>query len=223
MDYFILYLIPVLLVIGAQALLTSTYNKYKRVNNLKGLTGFDVARAILDSRGLNDILVLETEGTLSDHYDPKKKVVKLSREVYRGKSISATAIAAHECGHVYQDKDGYSFMRIRTMIVPFVNFVSKIGYIVLIIGLIASLLDMALLGVIMLSITLVFALVTLPVEFDASKQALLILNRLSLIEESESIKVKKVLGAAAFTYVASLLANLLEIIRLLLIITGRRD
>lgn len=223
MDYFILYLIPLVLVVGSQILITSTYRRYKSIVSKKGLTGFDVARAILDSKGLNDIMILETKGTLTDHYDPIRKVVKLSTDVFHNKSIASVAIAAHECGHVHQDSDKYTFMRIRSAIVPMVNLVSKLGYFVLIIGFITSALDIALIGLIMLSITLVFGIVTLPVEFNASKRARETLKKLNLIEPVEESAIKKVLGAAAFTYVASLLANLLEVLRLFLIITGRRD
>ena len=219
--YIWLFIIPLLLVLGAQALVTGTYKKYKVVRNQKNVTGFDAARRILDAAGMKDVYIVETKGVMSDHYDPRKKVVRLSSEVYHGVSIASVSIAAHECGHAIQDKEGYAFMRVRGMMVPVVNIASKIGYFVLLVGLIASLFDLAFLGFILLSATLLFQLVTLPVEFDASTKARKWLVDENLILDDEVTKVKSMLGAAAMTYVASLLANLIEMIRLYLILTRR--
>lgn len=219
----LLYIVPIILVLGAQALVSGTYRKYRVVSNSKKLSGFDVARHILDKNNLKDIKVVEVKGTMSDHYDPKRKVVRLSSEVYHDSTIASAAIAAHECGHVMQHNNKYTPMLIRSAIVPFVNFASYIGYVILIIGIVASIFDLAILGIILLSATLVFQLITLPVEFNASKRAIKTLETERLIEKSEKSSVKAMLSAAAFTYVASLLANLLEILRLFLMASRSRD
>jgi len=126
------------IVIAAQAYLSSTYKKGKEKQNSNGLSGCEVARKILDSNGLNDVYVVQTDGMLSDHYDPKRKVVRLSKDIFHGTSVAAAAVAAHECGHAIQDKDNYTFMRIRGALVPFVNFISYVGYFVLLISLFAG-------------------------------------------------------------------------------------
>lgn len=218
-----LYIIPFVLVLGAQAIVSGTYGKYKTIKNKKGLTGYDVARCILDENGLSDIFIVETRGTMSDHYDPRRRTVRLSSEVYHDATISAVAIAAHECGHVIQHKNKYGPMILRNAIVPIVNVASYIGYIVLIIGLFASIFNVAILGIILLSATLLFQLITLPVELDASKRAIAILESDKLIESAEKTSVKAMLSAAAFTYIASLLSNALEILRLFLMISRNRD
>jgi Zn-dependent membrane protease YugP len=219
----LLYILAFVIVIIAQAVVTGTYNKYSKVSNQKGLTGFDVARKILDNNGLQDILIVETRGKLTDHYDPSRKVIRLSSEVYHDSSIASIAVAAHECGHVIQHKDRYAPIVIRNAIVPIVNLVSKLGYIVLVIGFIASVFNLIIYGLIALSITLVFQIITLPVEFNASKRAINILENDSLIESYEKSSVKSMLTSAALTYVASLVANLLEILRLFLIANRNRD
>lgn len=216
-----LYIISLLIVLGAQALVTSTYNRYRVIKTSKGLTGFEVARKILDINNLNDVHVVETKGEMSDHYDPKRRVVRLSKDVFHGNTIAAVAIAAHECGHAVQHQQKYLFLLIRSFLVPIVNFTSKIGYFVLVIGLFASLVNLAYLGVWLLVGTLIFQLVTLPVEFDASRRAKVILGQENLITPAEGVQVRSMLTAAALTYVASLVANLLEILRLFLIVRDR--
>jgi Zn-dependent membrane protease YugP len=219
----LLYIIPFILVLGAQGIVSGTYNKYKVVENKKGLTGAEVARQILDGNDLSNITVVKTNGTMSDHYDPKAKTVRLSKEVYEDATISSIAIAAHECGHVVQHRNKYAPMMIRNAIVPIVSLVSKIGYIIIFIGFIASIFNLAIWGIILLSATLLFQLITLPVEFNASKRAIAILEEKQLIEVDEKSRVKAMLTAAAFTYVASLLANFLEILRLFLAANRNRD
>lgn len=221
--YLWLYIIPLVLVLGAQLLVSGAYNKYKTVKNKKGLTGYDVARQILNDNGLSNIDVIETKGVMTDHYDPARHVIRLSTSVYHDSSIASIAIAAHESGHAIQHKNKYLFIRFRELMFPIVNFASKIGYIVLIIGLFASIFDLALIGIILLCATLLFQLVTLPVEFDASSRAKKILSDTNMIDSTEASKVSSMLTAAAMTYVASLLANLLEILRLVLIVTNRRN
>lgn len=215
-----LIMISIFITTIAQILVSSSYKKYKRILNNKDLSGFDVARKILDENKLNDVMILETKGNLSDHYDPSRKVVKLSTDVYHGSSIASVAVAAHECGHAIQDKDKYTPMRIRSNIVPFVNICTRIGYIAIAIGVIFSY-TLIEVGIILLLGMLVFQLVTLPVEFNASKRALKEIEKLKLIDKDEKKYAKNMLSAAAFTYVASVLSTMLEILRYVLIFTDR--
>ena len=158
---------------------SSSYRKYKKILNNKDLTGFDVAREILNKEGLNDIMILETKGNLTDHYDPKRKVVKLSTDIYHGSSIASLAVAAHECGHAIQDKDKYTPMRIRSSLVPVVNLCTRIGYFAIAIGVFFSY-TLIEVGIILLFSMLAFQLITLPVEFNASKRALKKLEELKV-------------------------------------------
>lgn len=222
MYYDILIFIGLGVSLLAQIIVSTSYSKYKKVPNSKEITGFDVARKILDKNNLNDIMILETKGKLSDHYDPSRKVIKLSKDIYNGTSIAAVSVAAHECGHAIQDKDEYKPMRIRSKIVPTVNICSKLGYIAIILGAIFSY-QLIEIGIILLATILVFELITLPVEFNASKRALVELNKLKLIQKEEKSKVKSMLTSAAFTYVASLITSFLQILRLVLMFTSRRD
>lgn len=218
----VLYLLILIIPVIAQIRINISYGKYKKVENNKGITGFEVARKILDSNGLEDIYVVETSGNLTDHYDPNRKVIKLSKDIFHGSSIAASSVAAHECGHAIQDKDGYIFMRIRSFLVPVVNLVSSASWIVIFIGLISEAFNIFMFGIGLISISLLFQLVTLPVEFDASKRANEELVKLKLVNKDESDGVKKMLGAAAMTYVASVLTSILEIIRLILIFSDDR-
>lgn len=213
----------IIITVMSQIFVSSSYSKYKNVNNKNGLTGFEVARKILDENGLKDIHIVEIQGNLTDHYDPTRKVVRLSSDIFNGSSIASTSVAAHECGHAIQDKDNYTFMRIRSKMVPFVNLSSKLGYLAITIGIIFSLFDLAIFGIVLLLAILAFQLVTLPVEFDASNRAAEQIKKLKLLDETEKGKSKTMLNAAAFTYVASLVTTLLEILRLFLIANSRRD
>lgn len=224
MDYYVLsnlcIILGIVLTLGAQIGVNMAMKKYKAVKNSKKITGFEVARKILDSNGLNDVHVVETEGILSDHYDPSRKVVRLSHDVFHGESVASVAVASHECGHALQDKDNYSFMRFRSFLVPFVNFSSKFGYIAIVIGLIFGLMDLAWVGIALELIILLFQLITLPVEFDASKRAGVEIKKYNLVTNTEAKGAKSMLRAAAFTYVASVCTNLLQILRLVLIVAG---
>lgn len=211
-----------IIVIWAQIKVNGAYNKYKTVKNSKGLSGFEVARAILDKHGLHDIHVVETEGVLSDHYDPGRKVVRLSSEIFHGDTIAGAAVAAHEVGHAIQDHVGYSFMRIRAFLFPIVNFVTYVGYFVMIISLFSGVTGYLMVGIVLILATLVFQLVTLPVEFDASRRANEELQKLNLVSSSEAGMCKQMLNAAAFTYVASVISAILSLIRLI-IMTQNRD
>ena len=217
-----LYLLALIIPLIAQVYINSSYKKYSNIKNRKGLTGFDVARKILDKNGLKEIYIVETKVVLTDHYDPKRKTVKLSTDVFHSDSISSIAVAAHECGHAIQDKTGYLFMKIRSFIYPIVSFGTKFAYIVLVIGLIANLMNVIWLGIILVGLGLLFQIVTLPVEFDASNRALKELESTIGIDSSDYNGTKTMLTAAALTYVAGVLSSALEILRLILIFT-RRD
>lgn len=206
----------------AQLMVTGNYNKYRKVENSGNLTGFDTARKILDENGLKDVLVIETQGTLTDHYDPSRKVVRLSTEIYHGNTIAACSVAAHECGHALQDKDGYLYMRIRSIIFPVVRIATSVSYIIIFLGLLMEALNMIYLGIALVGSGLVFQIVTLPVEINASKRAKEKLLEYKMITEEEGTDVTKMLGAAAMTYVAGVLASAAQLLRLILIF-GRRD
>ncbi len=212
-----------IIVLWAQININSNYKKYKEIKVKKGLSGQEVARRILDANGLQNIHIVETQGELTDHYDPKRKVIRLSHAIFHEDSISSVGVAAHECGHAIQDKEGYTFMRIRSALVPFVNLVSYLGYFGLIISIFAGLTGYLKISILVLLATILFQLVTLPVEFDASKRAKEQLIQLGLIDNDEHEQVSKVLFAAAMTYVAGLISNLLQLLRLIILLNGRDD
>ena len=221
MDNFGLYLLALIIPLIAQIYINICHDKYRRIENKNKLTGFDVARKILDSNGLKDIYVVETKGNLTDHYDPRRKTVKLSSEVFHGDSIVSMAVAAHECGHAIQDKEGYFFMRIRSFIFPIVSFGTKIAYVILLIGLIADMMNLVWAGILLVGLGLIFQIITLPVEINASKRALVELeNKMGALNEDLS-GTKSMLTAAALTYVAGVLSSALEILRLVLIFKDR--
>ncbi len=212
-----------IIVIWAQINVSSNYKKYKEIKVKAGLSGQEVARKILDANGLENIHIVETQGELTDHYDPKRKVIRLSHTIFHEDSISSVGVAAHECGHAIQDKEGYTFMKIRSALVPFVNLVSYLGYFGLVVSIFAGLTGYLKISILVLVITIIFQLVTLPVEFDASKRAKEQLIKLGLIDNDEHEQVNKVLSAAAMTYVAGLISNLLQLLRLLILLSGRDD
>lgn len=222
MDNIGLYFLALIIPMIAQIYVSNRYNKYKNIENDKKISGFEVARKILDKNGLNNLYIVETRGTMSDHYDPKRKTVRLSSEVFHGTTIAALAIAAHECGHAIQDKEGYFFMKIRSFIFPIVSLGTKFAYIVLLIGLIANIMNLIWIGILLVGLGLVFQLVTLPVEFDASRRALKELEG-NLIHTADVDGAKSMLNAAAMTYVAGVLSSALEILRLILVFTNNRD
>lgn len=217
----LLLVIGFIFVIYAQIKINSAYSKYRKVKNSTGLTGRDVARKILDANGLTQIQIYETSGNLTDHYAPSKKLINLSSDIYNGDSIASAAVAAHECGHAIQDKENYTFLKIRSFLVPIVNLVSYLGYFGLIVSLIGGLTGYLKLSIIILLATVLFQLVTLPVEINASKRAHEQLKKLNLVYEGEESGVKKVLSAAAMTYVASLLSSILQLLRLVLMLSNR--
>ena len=216
-------IISLAITLSAQFFVTSTYNKTKKIKNINNLTGSEVARQILDKNGLSNIKVVETPGNLSDHYDPKGKVVRLSSDVYNSPSIASVAVAAHECGHAIQHKEKYLFMSLRTFLVPFTNIASYVGYIAIMIGFLASAIGLVWIGILMECVILLFQVVTLPVEFNASSRALKQIKKLNFLETKEYKKGRKMLTAAAMTYVAGVATTLLEIFRLVLMANRRND
>ncbi len=222
MDLIILYLLILIIPAVASININSTYGKYKQIMNKKNLTGFDVARAILDANDMNNMYIVETPGNLTDHYDPRQKVVRLSTDIYHGNSIASLAVAAHECGHAIQDKTGYAFMRIRASLVPVVNFITYGAYILFAISILLNYAGLLLISVVSVMAGLLFQLVTLPVEFDASSRALKQIEKLGLVTKEDSDGSKKVLKAAALTYVAAVLSSVLNLIRILSYYDNRR-
>lgn len=226
MDYFIYYgltIVALLISGGASLFIKITYNSNSKINNSKGILGKDAARKILDKNGLSNVNVESTSGYLSDHYDPTTKKVNLSSTNFGEASIAAVAVAAHECGHAIQDKVGFLLMRIRHALVPVVNLCSYAGYIAIAVGCLFSLLNLVWIGIIAEGAILLFQLVTLPVEIDASRRALKEIKSMGILESREYRRGKRVLIAAALTYVAGVLSALIQILRLLLMFTRRRN
>lgn len=224
--YFISYgltLIAALITVAAQAFVSGSYNKYSNVRNERGITGKEAARYVLDKNGLNNINVVEVKGYLTDHYDPKNKVIRLSSNIYNGSSIAAVSVACHECGHAIQDKDGYLFMRIRSSLVPIVNFSSYAGYLAIVFGILASSFNLIWIGIILEIVILLFQLITLPVEINASSRALKELDYAHFLNSRELKSGKVMLTSAALTYVASVASTLLQILRLILLFGRRED
>ena len=209
----IIILVPLLAEIGVK----SNYKKYLKVKNTQKLSGQEVARQILDKNGLQNVYVVATDGYLSDHYDPTRKTVRLSKAVFEGETVASMSIAAHECGHAIQDKEGYLFFKIRSAIVPVVNIATSVSYYIILIGFALQMFNLVYLGIGLTSMGLLFQIVTLPVEFDASARAKKQINKMKLASKSEENGVKKMLWSAALTYVAGVLASALQIIRLVLI------
>jgi Zn-dependent membrane protease YugP len=219
----LLMIIGFIITISAQVFVKSSYNQYRKIGNRKNLTGFEIARKILDKHGLENIHVVETKGMLTDHYDPRRKVVRLSTEVFHGDSIASISIAAHEASHAIQHKDGYFYMKLRGMIAPIVGFGSKLGYVAIFLGIISGIANFVTLGIILLFSIIVFELVTLPVEYDASKRAKIDLNKEKILESEELSKASNMLSAAALTYVAAVATSLLQILRLILLSSDRKN
>ena len=221
---FIIYFLIVLLVpIYAQFKVKSTYKKFSKVSSAKGYTGAEVARMILDQHGLYDVRVVPTQGVLSDHYNPATKTVALSESNFYEASVAGTAVAAHEVGHAIQHKEAYSFLTLRSKLVPVANIASNFSWIFVLIGIFAQASGMLLLDIVLLGAGVLFQLVTLPVEFDASKRAMNEVVTLGIINNNEEGQAKKVLNAAALTYVAAAAVAVLELLRLVLMYIGMRE
>jgi Putative neutral zinc metallopeptidase. len=221
MGYYLLYFLLISFIpIWASMRVKNTYATYQRVPNSSGATGYEIARRILDANGLYDVPVVEYEGFLSDHYDPRSKTVRLSSANYHGRSIAAAAVAAHEVGHAIQDQKGYAFLRFRTALVPVANLGSNLSFFFLLIGLILGLMELALLGILFMAAAVLFQVVTLPVEFNASSRALDQIVSLGIVRPDEERGARKVLSAAALTYVAAAAVALMELLRFILIFTN---
>lgn len=214
--FIIIILVPIL----ASWKVRSAYKKYSKVHSSSNMTGADVARRILNDNGIYDVTVEPVGGTLSDHYDPRAKVVRLSEDNYYGTSVAGAAVAAHEVGHAIQDHESYAFLRLRHSLVPVANIGSNFSWILIFIGIIAGMSNLLLLGIVFMLAAVVFQIVTLPVEFDASNRAMAQLVSSGVIRNDEERRTRKVLNAAALTYVAAAAVAVLELVRLVLIYTG---
>ncbi|MGE3796376.1 MAG: zinc metallopeptidase [Thermomicrobiales bacterium] len=224
---FLIFMIPgFILSIWAQSKVKGNFSKYSQVPNSAGLTGEQAARRVLDAAGLLSVPIEQTKGALTDHYDPRKRALFLSEPVYGQRSISAVSVAAHEAGHAIQHANAYAPLKIRTAIVPAVNIGSQLGFLVLIAGVMLGLTGLAWAGVALFSLATVFALVTLPVEFDASRRAKVALVSAGIVDGgvaggAESKGVDKVLDAAAWTYIAGFIASLLSLLYWVSLVSGQ--
>ena len=224
-DYtYIIFVLPAILIsLIAQMKVSSTFGKYNKILNSRNMTGFQVARKILDSNGLSSVVVEHVPGNLSDHYDPVSRILRLSDSVYSSSSVAALGVAAHECGHAIQHANGYVPLKARHGVYPIVRFSSAASTPLIILGLIVNTPALLYLGIILFSAVVVFQLITLPVEFNASKRALAILEDNNFLDFDEVKGARKVLTAAAMTYVASALMSIMQILRLLVLAGNRRN
>jgi uncharacterized protein len=219
----LLFALPGLLLgLWAQSRVRGAFNKYSKVRNARGLTGAQVARLLLDEQGLSHVAIEETQGRLSDHYDPRSKVLRLSPEVYRTNSIAAAGIAAHELGHALQDSKGYAPLRLRSAIVPATQFGSMLAPWLFIAGLLLNITALAWVGLILFGVAVVFTLVTLPVERDASKRAKAMLTSSGVLIGDEIQGANKVLDAAALTYVAAAVSSVGQFLYYVMLLGGGR-
>lgn len=223
MGFLVYFLIIILVPIWAQFKVKSAYKKYSKVSSSSGMTGAEVARRILDENGLYNVQVEPVRGVLSDHYDPRSKVVRLSEDNYFGTSVAGAAVAAHEVGHAIQDDENYSFLRMRHALVPVANIGSNFSWILIMIGIFAQMSGLLLLGIVFMAAAVLFQIVTLPVEFNASNRAMNLLVSSGVIRNDEERETRKVLNAAALTYVAAAAVAVLELVRLILIYTGMNN
>ena len=221
---YILVLIGVVLSMWASSRVKSTYSKYSRVRSASGLTGADTARELLRRNGAGDVTVRHVPGQLTDHYDPRTRTVNLSDAVYDSTSVAAIGVAAHECGHVMQDVNGYVPLRIRAALVPAANLGATLSWPLIIIGILFGGMGSPFIqiGILMFTLSVAFQVVTLPVEFNASNRALALLEEDGILAHSEVSDARKVLSAAALTYVAAAAASVLQLLRLLILFGGRR-
>ena len=220
---YVLVLIGALISMLASAKVNSTYAKYNKVRSLSGMTGADAAARILNQAGLYGIRIEHIAGNLTDHYDPRDKVLRLSDTVYGSPSIAAIGVAAHECGHAIQDQEEYFPLRFRNTLVPVANIGTKAAIPIIILGVLLSASQTLInVGVMLFSLGVLFQLVTLPVEFNASNRAIRILEGTGMLRGEEVKGARKVLGAAAMTYVAAAAASILSLLRLMLLFGGRR-
>ncbi|GAE34578.1 zinc metallopeptidase [Halalkalibacter akibai] len=220
MGFLVYFILLLIIPIWAQMRVKGAYRKYSQVHTSSGLTGAQVARKILDENGLYDVKIEETRGTLTDHYDPRSKVVRLSTDNYYGTSVAGAAVAAHEVGHAMQDAENYAFLRFRHALVPVASFGSNASFFLILAGILMGASGFILLGIITMAAAVLFQLVTLPVEFNASSRAMEQIVSSGVIRNDEERDTRKVLNAAALTYVAGALVALLELVRFILMYIG---
>ncbi len=218
---YVLVILALLLSMFASFGVKSTFSKYDKVRNSRGVTGADAARQILNRNGLYNVRIERVSGSLTDHFDPKTNVVRLSDSTYSSTSVAAVGVAAHECGHAVQYSVGYAPIRLRNSMVPAVNFGNSLAMPLFLIGLILGITGLEWAGIILFSLALIFQLVTLPVEFNASRRALGIIKEHNILYEDEYAGAKRVLTAAAMTYVASVASTALQLLRLVLLANRR--
>ena len=221
-NYYILLFASLAVTLIAQLLVKSRYNKYRQVANRAGLNGENIARRILDANGMSDVPVVPTKGTLTDNYNPSKRTVNLSEDIFYGTTIAGIAVAAHECGHAIQHHTNYAFLKLRMSLVPILNITSKLSYVVILLGYVLGLLRMFELGIILESVAVLFQVVTLPVEFDASRRGLQQLKSFNLFDKDELSGCKSMLTAAALTYVGAALSAIVSLLRLILMFNNSR-
>ena len=221
----ILVIIGAVLSMAASAKVNSTFSKYSKVRSMTGMTGEDAAKRLLNSQGIYDVTVRPVKGQLTDHYDPRTKTVNLSESVFHSTSVAAIGVAAHECGHAMQDNVGYVPLKLRGAIVPVANIGSQAAFPLIIIGVLIGGMGSPLvnIGLILFSLAVIFQLITLPVELNASRRAITLLDQVGILGGQEVKQTRKVLGAAALTYVAALAASVLQLLRLVILFGGRRD
>ncbi|MCL2323816.1 MAG: zinc metallopeptidase [Oscillospiraceae bacterium] len=219
-SYFILVIPAFLISLGAQFLVNSTFKRYSQVRNYRGLTGADAATRVLNSHGVYGVRVEPIQGNLTDHYDPRTNVIRLSDSVYQSTSVAAVGVACHEAGHAVQYAEHYVPIKLRAAIIPVTNIGSSIGLVLAFVGLWLVNNTLAIAGIILFSTVVLFQLLTLPVEFNASARALKTIKNDSLLEGEEYDGAKKVLQAAALTYVAAMLTSLMNLLRLILLLQG---
>lgn len=219
---YLLLVIGMLLSLAASGRVKSTFAAYKRVRSASGLTGAMAAQRILRAAGISDVQVVHIAGSLTDHYDPRSKRLALSDDVFGSDSLAAVGVAAHECGHAIQHATGYAPLQFRSLIVPAANFGANLSWPLFVAGLIFSIQPLITAGIVLFSLAVLFQLVTLPVEINASSRALRNLESLGILGEGELKGARKVLSAAALTYVAALASSILQLLRLLILAGGRR-
>lgn len=223
-DRTMLLLLPAIIIaFWAQSKISSTYNKYRTVRTMNGYTGENIARMILDAAGLYDVPVVETRGELTDHYDPRSRVVRLSSDIFHGATIAAAGVAAHEVGHAIQHKEAYKPLVLRTSMATVVNISSQASIIIFMLGLLFSIPMLTNVGIIFFTVAVLYQLITLPVEFNASSRALVQLDNLGIVESKELRGSRQVLTAAALTYVAAALTSVLQLLRLIAIADRNND
>ena len=220
---YVLILIGVVISLAASAKLRGTYQRYAGVRSRCGMTGEEAARQLLRSQGIYDVTIRRVRGNLTDHYDPRTKTVNLSDSVYGSSSIAAIGVAAHECGHAMQDAQGYAPLRFRSALVPAANFGAQLSWPLIIIGLLLGGSSLVSLGILLFSLAVLFQLVTLPVEYNASHRAVTLLDSIGILQGQEVGQTRSVLNAAALTYVAAAAASILQLLRLLILFGNRRD